>query len=273
MSWHVPADTRAAWVAGHVTAVEGASVEQHLMGCPRCRADLAGTSPPGLDLDRVWAGVVDRVEPPRPSPLARLLRVLGVGEADSLVLGAAPAFTASWVAATAAVVVLTMTASFADPARTLALYLLLAPLVPMAGVAAAYGDGVDPTFELGVASPYSQLRLLLLRTAAVLALAVPLTVLAGAALDPWWVAVAWLAPGLAFVLLVLASTTWFPPLYATSTVALLWATASVVALLTDHPLTLVGSWSALLSALVGAVAAAVLVARRDALSTVPRPGS
>jgi hypothetical protein len=273
MSWHVPADTRAAWVAGDVSAVEGASVEQHLMGCSRCRADLAGTSPPGLDLDGVWAGIVDRVEPPRPTPLARVLRTLGLGEPDSLVLGAAPAFTASWVAATAAVLVLTLAAAVVDPGRTLALYLLLAPLVPVAGVAAAYGDGVDPTYELGVASPYPQLRLLLLRTTAVLVLAVPFTVLAGVALDPWWVAVAWLAPGLAFVLLVLASTTWLPPAYASTAVALLWTTATVVALLTDHPLALVGTWSLLLSSLAGALAVVVLVARRDALSTVPRPGT
>ena len=66
--------------------------------------------------------------------------------------------------------------------------------VPMAGVAAAYGEEVDPAYELSIAAPYSQLRVLLLRAIAVVIVSVPLTVLAGLALRPWWVAVAWLRP-------------------------------------------------------------------------------
>ena len=270
MTWHVAADTRAAWVGGRTSPVEAASVEQHLMACADCRSLVAGERELELDLEGVWSAVADRVEPPRPTLLGRGMRAVGVGESDALVLGAAPAFTAAWVAATTAVVALTMLASITDPVRTLGFYLLLAPMVPMVGVAAAYGDGVDPTYELGVASPYSQLRLLLLRTAAVLFLAVPLTVLAGSALDPWWVAVAWLAPGGAFVLLVLASSTWLRPVYATAGVGVVWTAMSLAAMLAREQLLLVGQLAQLVSAGVLVCAALVLVSRRRHLATAPR---
>ena len=49
------------------------------------------------------------------------------------------------------------------------MFLALAPLAPVAGVAITFGPGADPSFELTVASPISTVRLLLLRAAAVLA--------------------------------------------------------------------------------------------------------
>ena len=270
MTWHVAADTRAAWVGGRTSPVEAASVEQHLMTCADCRSQVAREGELDLDLAEVWSAVADRVEPPRPMLPARIVRAVGVRQPDSLVIGAAPAFTAAWIAATTAVVALTMLASVVEPTRTLGFYLLLAPMVPMVGVAAAYGDGVDPTYELAIASPYPQMRLLLLRTVAVLVLAVPLTVLAGSALDPWWVAVAWLAPGAAFVLLVLASTTWLRPVYATAGVGVAWSAISMAAILAQEQLLLVGELAQLLSALVVIGAVLVLVTRRHHLATAPR---
>ena len=78
------------------------------------------------------------------------------------------------------------------------LFLLVAPLLPLAGVAAAYGPLVDPAYELALAAPLGSLRLLLLRAVAVVAvddaarrwpraLALP-------GLD--WTAAAWLLPSL-----------------------------------------------------------------------------
>jgi hypothetical protein len=45
---------------------------------------------------------------------------------------------------------------------------MAAPLVPLVGVAVAYGPEADPAHELTATAPYSGLRLVLLRTAAVL---------------------------------------------------------------------------------------------------------
>ena len=52
-------------------------------------------------------------------------------------------------------------------ARARCSFLALAPLLPLAGVAAAFGAALDPTYEIGLAAPLSAVRLLLLRTVAV----------------------------------------------------------------------------------------------------------
>jgi ABC-2 type transport system ATP-binding protein len=63
--------------------------------------------------------------------------------------------------------------------RGLAFFLIVAPMLPLAGVAVAFGPGVDPTYEIGLASPMRSLRLLLVRAAAVLATTAPLAAAAG----------------------------------------------------------------------------------------------
>jgi hypothetical protein len=40
-------------------------------------------------------------------------------------------------------------------------FLTVAPLLPLAGIAMAYGPGIDPTYEIGLAAPMRSLRLLL----------------------------------------------------------------------------------------------------------------
>ena len=266
-TWHVPAETLSAWVSGRITATTAASVEQHLMHCASCRSRVAARAADQvpLDFDRIWTRIADRVEPPSTRPLARLMNRLGMSESDAILLGAASAFTVSWVAATATVVALTFLMSIVAPASALPIYLLLAPLVPMAGVAAAYGEEVDPAYELSIAAPYPQLRLLLLRAIAVVVVSVPLTVLAGVGLRPWWVAVAWLAPGLAFVLLLLAATTWWSPSHAAGAIALLWTVASVATYRLDQILVLVGPGAISFSVFLGVVGAATLLLRRDVL--------
>ena len=52
----------------------------------------------------------------------------------------------------------------ADSDGGLGLFLLVAPLIPVAGVAAAYGPSSDPSYEAVLASPYPMVRLVLLRT-------------------------------------------------------------------------------------------------------------
>jgi hypothetical protein len=268
-AWHVPADLLDSWVAGDAGPTVAASVEQHLTVCAACRAAVVApaAAEDGLDLDRVWSGIADRVEPPPTPVVGRVMRRLGMRPSDALLLGATSAFTASWIAATATVVALTFLMAVVRPSEALALYLLLAPLVPVAGVAAAYGEEVDPTHELGVASPYPQLRLLLLRTAAVLLVCVPVTVLVGMVLEPWWVAMAWLLPGLALVAVLLVATTWWPTGAAAGTVGVLWAVVAVTAYRLDEVLVLVGATGLGVSAATLAAGVVGLVAARRQLST------
>ncbi|MCT7354413.1 zf-HC2 domain-containing protein [Streptomyces sp. 15-116A] len=84
--------------------------------------------------------------------------------------------------------------------------LALAPVVPVAGVALSYGPHADPMHEIVASTPSAGLRLVLMRTATVLAVSLPLLTLAGVMLPSSDApnAAAWLLPGLALTLASLA---------------------------------------------------------------------
>lgn len=266
--WHVPEHLMRAWVAGLAGAVAADTVEQHVMACADCRAAaaVATRDQRPVDLDGVWSAVADQIEPQSPGVLVRILHKLGVPEQDAVVLGATPAFTAAWIAALAAVLSATLLASFVSPDRALEVYLLVAPLVPLAGVAVSYGEGVDPSYELALSAPYPQLRLLLLRTVAVLVASAPVTILAGLALQPWWVALAWLGPGLAFVLVTLAASTWYPLSYAAGGTGTLWLVITLLASARGDELAVIGPVASFIYTVVVVSAAWVLVVRGQAFS-------
>ncbi|MDX3803879.1 zf-HC2 domain-containing protein, partial [Streptomyces sp. AK04-3B] len=90
------------------------------------------------------------------------------------------------------------------------LLLALAPVVPVAGVALSYGAHADPLHEIAAATPSGGLRLMLTRTAAVLAVSLPLLTLAGLLLPASAApgAATWLLPGLALTLATLALAGW-----------------------------------------------------------------
>ncbi|MFD8385994.1 zf-HC2 domain-containing protein, partial [Streptomyces sp. NPDC059679] len=108
------------------------------------------------------------------------------------------------------------------------LLLVLAPVLPSAGVAVSYGRHADPMHELAASTPSGGLRLLLTRTAAVLAVSVPLLTLVGqllpaAAGAP--AASAWLLPGLALTLAALALASYVGCRIATCAVTAGWLLA------------------------------------------------
>ena len=108
----------------------------------------------------------------------------------------------------------------------------VAPLLPVAGVAVAYGPRVDPTYEVGVAAPMRSFSLLMVRSVAVL---VSSTLLAGAAalflptLD--WTIAAWVLPSLGLTSASLALATVAPPVRTAGAVAFLWLGGVVTSLL------------------------------------------
>ena len=90
-------------------------------------------------------------------------------------------------------------------------FLVLAPMLPLAGVAAAYGQGVDPTYEVGLAAPMRSFGLLLIRAVAVLVTTTVIAGLAALALPGLqWTAAAWLLPSLGLTLASLALATRMP---------------------------------------------------------------
>lgn len=100
------------------------------------------------------------------------------------------------------------------------MFLVAAPLGPLAGVAVAFVGGLDPTREIGLAAPYSGLHLLLVRTAAVLAVTVPIVTVARLALPgSRWAAAAWLLPAAGMTCAALALTARMTPVVAVGVVA------------------------------------------------------
>jgi len=227
MTWHADTAQLARYASGDIDDAHVASVEAHLLSCAECR-DRVAASLDSSRLDRVWSGVVDTVDLPRPGVVERFLRRLGVADHIARLLAATPSLQLSWLLAVTTALAVAVVAA-RESHRGLALFLVVAALAPLAGVAAAFGPGADPTYEITVASPVSGLRLLLLRSCAVFATTVAA---AGAAsltlpgLD--WTAAAWVLPALALSLATLAVATVLRPEPAAVTVAVVWV-ASVLA--------------------------------------------
>jgi hypothetical protein len=225
--WHLDDDLLGRYVGGTVDAAGGSSVEQHVLHCDGCRARvnrLVRAQPEGFPLDDVWARLEEEVQAPRPSRGERLLSRLGLPPDEALLLWAAPAFRTPWLAATVTTLAFATLAATVSDHRGVLLFLVVAPLLPVVGVALAYGQDADPAFEVSAATPYPALRLVLLRTVAVLATTVPLTVLAGLLLpNRDAMALAWLAPALAAVATTMALSTWLTVARAATVVGCLWA--------------------------------------------------
>ena len=100
---------------------------------------------------------------PRPGFVEGLLTRLGVPPHVARLLGVTPSLTLSWLGAVAIALAVAVAGAYQGE-RGLALFLCVAALAPVAGVAATFARGIDPTHELGLAAPMSSVRLLLLRT-------------------------------------------------------------------------------------------------------------
>jgi hypothetical protein len=184
--------------------MSAASTEAHLVECAACRESF-GPLMAAEPLDRAWDGIRATIEAPRRSALERVLGRLGMSGESARLLVAVPAFRGAWLLGMLVVTLFAGLAALFSGERGLALFLLVAPLAPVAGVAASFGGDADPAHELVTVTPHSALRLLLLRTAGVLVTSVPATILLGLTLPgPAWLGVAWLTPAVAGVTVTLA---------------------------------------------------------------------
>ncbi len=149
------------------------SVEVHLETCADCRARLAGAAVPAsaLLLDRV-AAALDEALDTEPAP-ARASRPWSAVRFRWFAGTVVP-----WLVMTFAVLGVALLLDSASSAWP-SLVLLLAPLAPLPGVAAAWSRRTDPAWELIAGTPAAGPVMLLRRTAAVLTVVIPVLALAG----------------------------------------------------------------------------------------------
>ncbi|MFG3055298.1 zf-HC2 domain-containing protein [Kitasatospora sp. NPDC048239] len=248
------------------------ALEAHLETCAMCRGRLAEsvvTEAPGIAalVDTVRAGLEPQLDAAVRAP-SRRFRPRWVSAWMTPAMG-------PWLAMT---VLVTLMALLLDEAWPSALsgdaspMLLIAPVLPLCGVAASWSRGLDPAHELTASTARSGLPLLLRRTTAVLVVVLPVLLAGG-----WWsgsmTAAQWLLPSLAFTSTALAlgsvvgvtrAAAGLATAWAAAIVAPAWATGRVphaleLALQPDR----LPAWGLLLALGVGAV-----IARRNAYSTL-----
>lgn len=188
MTWHASTELLRGYADGDDLAADVLwAVEVHLETCADCRARLAAEAESVTPLlDQVWA---DLEPAPDPAPARR---------GRWLATWATPAM-GPWLAMTALVTLLALLADLLILRPYPSFALLLAPIAPVAGVAAAWGRGLDPVHELVAATPRAGLYLVLRRTVAVLVVVIPLL-----AVTTWTSPLRWLLPCLAFAVATLA---------------------------------------------------------------------
>ncbi|MER6155189.1 zf-HC2 domain-containing protein [Streptomyces sp. NPDC001868] len=187
-----------------IAADEVWALEAHLEGCRVCRDRLsaaAEASAPDVTalLGTVWSDLQPRLAttptmPRRRRWSARLSRWL------------TPTM-APWLAMVMSVTLLALLLDLVDTGMgygsgQVSPVLLLAPVLPVLGVAASWSRGLDPAYELTASVPRAGLPLVLRRTTAVLAVVVPALLAGGWATGV--TAAQWLLPCLAFTSTTLA---------------------------------------------------------------------
>jgi hypothetical protein len=238
--------------------------------------DRLREAPHDVDLDRVWIGVTAQVwrrDAGRLERLAgRLLRSPGL--ARSLV--ATPSLLLPWLIASVVVLGVGAAVTFGTGQPLVA---VVAPAVAAAGIAYAYGPGIDPAWELSLSMAVSDRMVLLVRVATVFGFDAALglaastaSVASGAAVG---ITFGWLVPMAAVSALALAAATLAKSANVGVTVGLLsWAVVVLVTRSASGQLASGMTGSALLAylAVTGCCAAVVIFACRASKETSWKQG-
>jgi hypothetical protein len=154
----------------------------------------------------------------------RWLRHLGVPERELVLLGSADAVVMPWITAVGAAIAVALISGLGSSSYVEhdVVFLALAPLVPVLAVLAAF-DATECLREVSAATPYSKLRLALVRATTALLVAVPTMVVLGSVvpvLEP--LAFVWLLPALALTASALVLLTWMTTRVVGAVVGSLW---------------------------------------------------
>src|SRR5215472_1166591 len=278
--WHASADVLAGYATGTADAAVVWSVEAHLTSCGRCRSALSEHA----DAERLARNrrvLLVRAALPEGGRVRGLLCRCGVPDHLLRLLAATPSLRKSWLLSVAGV--LAVVAGEAAAVRygripahrpaglsayqdtvVLAPFLLVAPLLVLAGVAAAFLPMFDPASQLAVAAPFSGVTLLLVRAVSALAAAlVPVLAAALVVPGPGWLPVALLLPTLALCAFALAAATLMEPRAAVATAGALWALPGLLLAAAHTPLLIVQGNAQLACAALLCASALVVLVRRN----------
>jgi hypothetical protein len=268
------------YAAGTIDEVGSWSVEAHLTACAHCRSALSAH----VDAERLARNrsvVLVRAAIGDGGRVRRALCRCGLPDHVLRLLAATPSLRLSWLLSVMGVLAVVAGEAAAvrqgwipawgpahlpgyrDP-EALAPFLLVAPLLVLAGVTAAFLPMFDPACRLAVAAPFSGFTLLLVRSVSAMAAAlVPVAAAAFFLPGPGWLPVALLLPSLAVSAFALAAATVMDPRAAAVMAAAVWA-APAAWLATEHvPLLIVRSNAQLACAAVLCACAVLLLARHD----------
>ncbi len=245
------------------------AVEAHLETCRVCRDRLSAAVEAGVPaaaslVETVWSGLESRLAVTAPMPRGRRWSArLSRWMTPTMV---------PWLAMVVGVTLLALLLDLIGPgagsgAGEVSLVLLLAPVLPVLGVAASWSRGLDPAYELTASVPRAGLYLVLRRTASVLGVVVPALLVGGWATG---VMVAqWLLPCLAFTATTLALGGVVGVTRAAVALAVVWAAVVVAPTLAAGRTTFalrtdgLPAWGLIL-----ALGIAVVIARRGAYSVL-----
>jgi hypothetical protein len=277
---HPGGDLLAGYAAGTVQAVAVWSVEAHLARCAPCRAALSAQ----IDTERLARNRSVLLARAAIGDGGRVRRVLGRCGLPDHVLGlltATPSLRRSWLLSVIGVLAVVageaaavryawagigghpVLAGQVDPA-VLVPFLLVGPLLVLAGVAAAFLPVFDPACQLAVAAPFSGFTLLLVRSLSALAAALVPVAAAGFFLPgPGWLPAALLLPSLALAVFALAAATVIGPRAAAVTAGILWAVPALLLAVAHVPLLIVQPDAQIACAAAACACGVVLLVRRD----------
>lgn len=260
--WHVAQEELRRYAAGRCTPPWLWSTEAHLAACDLCRERLTEVAGPEL-IGVGWSRLDAALDAPIPGRVERLLARLGVADHTARLLTATPALRLSWLAAIASALAFSAVAAvLSDRLSSPIVFLALAPLLPLAGIAASFGPRVDPTYEIALVAPLDTFRLLLLRCAAVLTTTSALSAAVALALPRYGLAaLGWFLPSLTLTLLSLALTPRLGPVTATTTVAAGWVVVLAATVRPDTGASIVFGFGGQLTSVAASALAAAAVLR------------
>ncbi len=272
--WHASTSDLASYAAGGLGGADVWSIEAHLAQCALCRVEVS-VHADDERLARNRAVLLTLAAVPQAGWPRRFARRCGIPDHLLVLLSATSSLRRSWLLSVVAVLgVVTGEAllvhalwpdragspGYSEPA-ILTPFLLVAPLLVLVGVAAAFVPALDPAYRLTVAAPFSSLTLLLVRAlSALLAALIPVACAAVVVPGPGWLPAALLLPSLALCASALAVATVVGPTAAVVASGVLWAAPVGWLAVTRSPLESVQAHGQTLCAVVVVVAVAVVVA-------------